>query len=156
MNLPPSLSEALAPLFEKLPLDAAMPQLLPTQPASSELLGIVKDLVVTSAVSQNPTLAAGLWLYVDDLSRSHEISQQIPGAEGSLWHGIMHPREGDFWNSKYWLQHAGKTSALSTVQAVSFVDRVQKASPANPPELLEEQREEWAQLFEWCAKEKAL
>jgi hypothetical protein len=51
-------------------------------------------------------LQAAMWLYVDDLNRSHEISQGIAGPVGAYWHGIMHRREGDFWNAKYWLRQA--------------------------------------------------
>ncbi len=50
---------------------------------------------------------SGLWLLAGDLNRSHEISQQIHSAEGSWWHGIMHRREGDFGNSKYWFRQVG-------------------------------------------------
>ncbi len=50
---------------------------------------------------------AGLWLYYDFLERSHEISQSISTPDGSYWHAIMHRREGDFDNSKYWLRRVG-------------------------------------------------
>jgi hypothetical protein len=48
---------------------------------------------------------SGLWLLAGDLDRSHTISQGIGSAEGSFWHGIMHRREGDFSNSKYWFRN---------------------------------------------------
>jgi hypothetical protein len=41
------------------------------------------------------------------LDRSHEISQGLATAEGSFWHGIMHRREGDYPNAKYWFRQAG-------------------------------------------------
>lgn len=50
---------------------------------------------------------AGLWLLAGDLERSHALSQEISSPEGSYWHGIMHRREGDFWNAKYWFHKAG-------------------------------------------------
>ncbi len=50
---------------------------------------------------------SGLWLLINDLERSHEISQTIKTAEGSYWHGIMHRMEGDFWNAKYWFAQIG-------------------------------------------------
>lgn len=51
---------------------------------------------------------AGLWLYADGLDQSHQISQSIETPTGSFWHGIMHRREGDFGNSKYWFRRVGK------------------------------------------------
>jgi len=51
---------------------------------------------------------AGLWLMYDDLDRSHTISQSIETPTGSYWHAIMHRREGDFGNSKYWFHRVGK------------------------------------------------
>jgi hypothetical protein len=45
---------------------------------------------------------AGLWLVCDYLDESHTISQEIATAEGSYWHGIMHRREPDYGNAKYW------------------------------------------------------
>jgi hypothetical protein len=50
---------------------------------------------------------AALWLYGDDLDRSHRVSQGLRGREGSYWHGIMHRREGDFANAKYWFRRVG-------------------------------------------------
>jgi hypothetical protein len=47
-------------------------------------------------------MLAGLWLWHDGLAESHEISQALPSATGSFWHAIMHRREGDFSNAKYW------------------------------------------------------
>jgi hypothetical protein len=50
---------------------------------------------------------AGIWLLHDFLDESHAISQQIESSSGSFWHGIMHRREGDFSNAKYWFRQAG-------------------------------------------------
>jgi hypothetical protein len=50
---------------------------------------------------------AGLWLYRDFLDEAHRISQALHSREGSYWHGIMHRREGDFANAKYWFRRAG-------------------------------------------------
>lgn len=51
---------------------------------------------------------AGLWLYHDFLDESHALSQEIPTASGSFWHGIMHRREPDYGNAKYWFRRVGK------------------------------------------------
>jgi hypothetical protein len=45
---------------------------------------------------------AGLFLRAEQFEAAHEISQKIPSAEGSYWHGILHRREPDYSNAKYW------------------------------------------------------
>jgi hypothetical protein len=57
-------------------------------------------------------LRAGLFQWHDYLEESHELSQSIEGeGEGRLgdyWHAIMHRREPDDSNAKYWFRQIGK------------------------------------------------
>ena len=78
----------------------SLQSLLSTQP--------IGDLIPT--VSSSKRLAeceSGLWLLAGDIHRSHDISQDLPSAEGSFLHGIMHRREHDFGNAKYWFRKVG-------------------------------------------------
>ncbi|MSU80332.1 MAG: hypothetical protein EXS16_19845 [Gemmataceae bacterium] len=47
---------------------------------------------------------AGLWLLHDFHDASHAISQDLDTVEGSYWHAILHRREPDYWNAKYWFR----------------------------------------------------
>jgi hypothetical protein len=60
---------------------------------------------------------AGVWLLHDELDESHQISQDVDTPTGSFWHGVMHRREGDFSNSKYWFARIGRHEALPLIGA---------------------------------------
>ncbi len=47
---------------------------------------------------------SGLWLAFNYLDESHNLSQEIETPSGSFWHGIMHRREPDYENAKYWFR----------------------------------------------------
>lgn len=147
MNLPDAIAEACRPLFDALPLEQAMPRLLGSHPTHTEL---VQEVLRHPALANRPTLATGLWLYVDDLDQSHTISQSIEDTTGSYWHGIMHRREGDFGNSRYWHRKAAGHPLLAGTPE-GLVGEVEQAQGQDIPELVAKQREEWATLFAWCA-----
>jgi hypothetical protein len=60
---------------------------------------------------------SGLWLYHDFLDESHTISQDLPGWVGSYWHGIMHRREPDAGNAKYWFRRVQLNPVFETLAA---------------------------------------
>ena len=62
-------------------------------------------------------LVGALWLWHDDLETSHGIFQDADTPTGSLWHAILHRREGDFGNAKYWYSRAGRHPALAVIAA---------------------------------------
>lgn len=62
---------------------------------------------------------SGLWLYHDFLDESHRLSQEIETPTGSFWHGIMHRREGDYDNAKYWFRRVGEHPAFAPLHAAA-------------------------------------
>lgn len=153
LNLPNDIAEACAPLFEALPLDEAMPHLLGSHPNHITLM---EEVLSNPVVGERPELVAALWLYVDDLERSHTVSQSIEDRTGSFWHGIMHRREGDFSNSLYWFRRADGHPLLIAQPEIAPERLVADVSRAQGEDagLLKRQREEWQALFEWCATNK--
>ena len=154
-----------------------------TNPTSRELLSRLRPDNVLAHPAANPhavrPLLAGLWLWHDALEESHTISQALPSPTGSFWHAIMHRREGDFSNAKYWFARCRRHPALAHIAALirsdlgaaastaplhrlvenewdpdAFVDVVEAAhrKPADPlhPVAVRLQKLEWRGLFEHC------
>lgn len=108
---------------------------------------------------------AALWLYHDFLDEAHRISQEIATREGSYWHGIMHRREPDAWNSKYWFRRVGDHPVMSqlTLEAgqigyayrspFDFIDDCERyRGTRSEKEMLLQQVQmvEWRLLFDHC------
>jgi len=152
MKVEAAIHSLLEPLFEVLPLEQAMPALVPSRPGAKVNLDQVTRLIQTPEIQVKPLLGAALWLYVDDIDQAHRICQDDPSSFGAIWHGVVHRREGDFWNSRYWFRRVGPDSEISGEELVKFVDVVEKHATTNPRHLLDAQRQEWVRLFELTAQ----
>lgn len=155
-QLPESLAPLIKPLFDTLPIDSAMSQLVVSSPAGGQAFEQVKRITTHGEIRKRPALGAGLWLYVDDLERSHGLCQAIKDSTGSFWHGIMHRREGDFSNSHYWFRNTGEHAAMVAIHDYDphhFIDDVERAhqGSGDVETLVELQRREWSALMQWCA-----
>jgi hypothetical protein len=117
------------------------------------------------ALDLPPLCRAGLWLYFDFLDESHRLSQEIETPDGSFWHAIMHRREPDADNSKYWWRRVGKHPVLDSLRDQSpalgypfttpaaFVDHCERhRDTASPEEELAQRVQllEWQLIFDWC------
>src|SRR5262245_19277607 len=111
---PNTYGPAFAPLLaidRRRPLDAGQP--------NSSARAALQKLSVKTAFTKPPADAdmaacclSGVWLLHDFLDESHTISQSIDTPTGSYWHAIMHRREGDFSNAKYWFRRVGDHPVL--------------------------------------------
>jgi hypothetical protein len=90
-------------------------KLLPSQPLDYVLLQKLRATDDATLSAGRPigepamfTLVRGGLLYaLDAIDEAHKIFQDSPGDLGSYWHGMMHRREGDFDNARYWFRRAG-------------------------------------------------
>ena len=105
------------------------------------------------AQQQKPLIHSALLLWHDHLDASHNLSQNINSNDGSFLHGIMHRREPDYSNAKYWFTQAGQHEAFDSINTraalalkdtslthlatakwdpFAYVDAVSEASPGTP------------------------
>lgn len=66
---------------------------------------------------QASLLKALCLLWHDHLDAAHRLVQEVDEPDGSLLHAIMHRREGDYWNSKYWFRRAGAHPVLVSLSS---------------------------------------
>ena len=105
---------AYGPAVAVLVGDAKPNALGPGRPDSSRrgaLAALTPESVAAPHALKDRAMAlacvAGLWLRYDFLEASHEVSQNIDTPSGSFWHAVLHRREGDFSNAKYWFRRVG-------------------------------------------------
>lgn len=60
---------------------------------------------------------AALHLWNDSLAAAHDLVEHLATPTGAAIHGIMHRREGDYDNAKYWFHRAGEHPAYHGLQA---------------------------------------
>ena len=108
-------SATIASIVKKLETRDSLPPLAPGAEWNSGLTDRIEGLSLETLFdgqsikdsTMGYALQSGLLLWNDALDASHTISQGLESGTGSYWHGIMHRREPDYSNSKYWFRRVG-------------------------------------------------
>lgn len=159
-NEPDLLSPAAVAVL-KFDADRAYRALVvPTKRGDAEVAAMLRALAPANVLEGgrvHPLLDVALgamWLWHDFLDEAHKIAQDEESPEGSWLHAIVHRREGDFSNSKYW--YARCASLPQTSSGPDLVDLVASVhdKPADPryATALAQQRAEWRALFKYCIR----
>jgi hypothetical protein len=93
--------------------------LVPKEPWSPELQ---RDIGRIDPGKNQPAQAvkSGLLLWNDDLNGCHTIAQELPDEIGGYLHGIMHRREPDYPNAKYWFRKVGRHPLFPQMRVASL------------------------------------
>lgn len=124
--------------------------LVPRAPWSPELEKGIQSLAPGTDPAAR-AVQAGLLLWNDDLDGCHSIAQELEDEFGAYLHGIMHRREPDYGNAKYWFRRVGqpplfpqlRAAALELVGDEQGLERFRKPL---------ESRKTWDpfQMVDWC------
>lgn len=158
--------------------DDLLKQLTPREPLGYDLVRRIREaddatLAGGRTIARPASLAivrGGLLYAVDALDESHRIFQEDHTDLGSYWHGMMHRREGDFDNARYWFRRAGtlpiagamhaEAAAVSPLMArqaswdayvlTGECEQAAHGAEENRAECVALQRVEFAVLLDYC------
>ena len=145
----PLLDNLLATLTQRDPF----PLLVPESVWDNSLTAKIDELTAA------PLIKAGLHLLNDDIHNCHIIAQEHKNSDGNYWHAILHRRESDYWNSKYWYKRVGDHPVIHDMQKeepgwdpFNFVDQCEKFNKAQERQI---QLQEMTLLLNYTIKKYA-
>ena len=145
----PLLDNLLATLTQRDPF----PLLVPESVWDNGLTAKIDELTAA------PLIKAGLHLLNDDIHNCHIIAQEHENSDGNYWHAILHRREPDYWNSKYWYKRVGDHPVIHNMQKekpgwdpFNFVDQCEKFNKAQERQI---QLQEMTLLLNYTIKKYA-
>lgn len=83
-----------------------------SEPTATRFRDFIASLPIPNAKPNSPdtvSIRAGLLLLNDFFDASHSCSQSMEGHQNAdYWHAILHRREPDYGNAKYWFRQVGR------------------------------------------------
>lgn len=101
------------------PLDPS--PLVPPRIRDAALDREIEALATARAPEAERAAQSALHLWNDSLVRAHELAQEIGDATGSYLHGVMHRREPDYENAKYWFRRVGRHPLFPDVRGAALL-----------------------------------
>ena len=75
--------------------------------------GLLEGNIQNSGMAQ--AARAGLLLIAGGWDEAHKLVQEMETPEAEYWHGIVHRREPDFSNAKYWFRQVGHHPVMDSL-----------------------------------------
>jgi hypothetical protein len=141
-----------------------------TSVEARSVLGTAKSKTWFPGARSPEGALSGLWLYFGCFDEAHAVCQDLPTAEGSYWHAILHRQEPDPGNAAYWFRRVGRHpiypdlrseaerilhSQPSEWDPFAFIDFCEAArrQPGSAEERAAQlvQLVEWQLLFDFCS-----
>ncbi len=119
--------------------DGLLAKLTPSEPLSYDLVLRIRDaddakLSGGKAAGDPATFAlvrGGLFYAIDAIQEAHPFFQDAKGDLGAYWHGMVHRREGDFENARYWFRRAGVLPCFASLHRAASEFSADMARQAN-------------------------
>jgi hypothetical protein len=153
-------------------------KLIPTEPLGWDLPAKIRDAGDETISGGREIADAKMFALVrgallcaaDALDAAHRVFQDDPSDLGSYWHGVMHRREGDFDNARYWFRRAGRLPVFDKMHEAAvhvsatmakqitwdaylltgMCEQAKFGDTATVAECVRLQRVEFEQLFAYC------
>jgi hypothetical protein len=121
----------MAPPIQKLLTARSIPALGPGPRPGALSIREIEEMIDQSASEvesplQRELTRALVYLWNDHLDQAHSIAQTIENNDGSYLHAIVHRREPDYSNARYWFHRVGKHAVFA-----ALAERVGKTIPAS-------------------------